>query len=224
MSAIEYNITGKIVNYFVSSKLTVLFIIACFLLGFIAVTQTPREENPQIIVPGASIYMALPGASAQEVEQLLLNPLEAIIGEITQIDHIYGVAMNSMAVVNVQFEVGEDKERSLVKLYDRVLGQQDRLPAGALDPIIKSIDVDDVPIVTVTLTSENYNDYALKRIADRMLEGIRSLETVSVSYVKGGRDREIRIELIINRHPVFRTIIVYNTLSFCITGCISNIA
>jgi len=195
MSAIEYNITGKIVNYFVSSKLTVLFIIACFLLGFIALTQTPREENPQIIVPGASVYVALPGASAQEVEQLLLNPLEAIIGEITQLDHIYGIAMNSMAVVNVQFEVGEDKERSLVKLYDRVLGQQNRLPEGALAPIIKSIDVDDVPIVTVTLTSENYNDYALKRIADHMLEGIRSLETVSVSYVKGGRDREIRIEL-----------------------------
>jgi len=195
MSAIEYNISGKIVNYFVSSKLTILVIMACFLLGFIALTQTPREENPQIIVPGANIYVSLPGASAKEVEQLLLNPLEAIVGEMTQVDHIYGVAMNSMAVVSVQFEVGEDKERSLVKIYDRILGQQDRLPKDALDPVIKSIDVDDVPIVTVTLASENYNDYALKRLADRMLEGIRSLETASVSYIKGGRNREIRVEL-----------------------------
>ncbi|RLA21795.1 MAG: AcrB/AcrD/AcrF family protein, partial [Gammaproteobacteria bacterium] len=195
MSAIEYNVSGKIVNYFCSSKLTILVIIACFLLGFIAVTQTPREENPQIVVPGANIYVALPGASSQEIEQLVLNPLEAIVGEITKVDHSYGVAMNSMAVVTVQFEVGEDKERSLVKLYDRILGQRDRLPVDALEPVIKSIDVDDVPIVTVTLASENYDDYALKRIADRMLEGMRSLEAASVSYVKGGRDREIRVEL-----------------------------
>jgi len=195
MSEIPYNIAGSITNYFVTSKLSLLFIIACALLGFVAVTQTPREENPQIIVPGASIYVSLPGASSAEVEQLVLNPLEAIISEITQVDHVYGMAMNSLAIVNVQFEVGEDKERSLVKLYDRILGQRNRLPAEAQAPVIKSIDVDDVPIVTVTLASESYNDYALKRLADRMIEGIRSLETVSAAYVKGGRDREIRVEL-----------------------------
>lgn len=195
MSDIPYNIAGKITNYFVSSKLTLLFIIACTLLGILAVTQTPREENPQIIVPGASIYVSLPGASATEMEQLVLNPLEAIVSEITKVDHIYGMAMNSMAIVNVQFEVGEDKERSLVKLYDRILGERNRLPSDAQAPVIKSLDVDDVPIVTVTLASESYDDYALKRLADRMLVHIRSLEAVSRVYVKGGRDREVRVEL-----------------------------
>ncbi len=195
MSTIPDNMAGVIANYFVSSKLTVLFIIACALLGLVAITQTPREENPQIIVPSATVYVALPGASSVEVEQLVLNPLEAIISEITQVDHIYGTAMNSLAIVSVQFEIGEDKERSLVKLYDRILGQRDRLPSDAQAPVIKSVDVDDVPIVTVTLASESYDDYALKRLADRMLEHIRSLETVSVAYVKGGRDREIQVEL-----------------------------
>lgn len=95
----------------------------------------------------------------------------------------------------MQFKVGENKEKSLVKLYDRVLGQRDRLPLGAMEPLIRSVDVDDVPIVTVTLASERYDDYALKRLADRMLEGLRSLEAVSTTFVQGGRDREMRIEL-----------------------------
>ena len=100
-----------------------------------------------------------------------------------------------MGVLMVQFKVGQDKEKSLVKLYDRVLGQRDRLPAGAGEPLVRSVDVDDVPIVTVTLASERYDDYALKRLADRPMEGLRSLETVSTISVKGGRDREMRIEL-----------------------------
>ena len=95
----------------------------------------------------------------------------------------------------VQFKVGEDKEKSLVKLYDRVLGQRDLLPPDAGNPLIRSVDVDDVPIVTVTLASEKYDDYALKRLADRMMEGLRSLEAISATYVKGGRDREMSVEL-----------------------------
>jgi len=189
------NPAGWLAKTFVDSKLTPLFMIAAALLGMVAVFLTPREENPQIIVPGAEIIVQLPGASAEEVEQLLVNPLEGIVREIPGIDHTYAVAMNSLAIVTAQFEVGEDKEDSLVKLYDRVLGKRDQLPADASDPLIKSVDVDDVPIVTVTLSSENYDDYALKRLADRMIERLSSLEAVSVTYVHGGRDREVRIEL-----------------------------
>jgi len=169
--------------------------LVCAFLGVLAVALTAREENPQIIVPGAEIFVSLPGASAQEVEQLVVNPLEAIVREIPGVDHTYATAVNSLAIVTVQFEVGEDKEKSLVKLYDRVLGKRDQLPKDAANPLIKSVDVDDVPIITVTLASETYDDYALKRLADRMTERLRSLETVSVAFVQGGRDREVRIEL-----------------------------
>ncbi len=195
MSDKKLNLAGRIARTFVTSKLTVLFILTCTLLGALAVALTPREENPQIIVPGAEIFIGLPGASAQEVENLVVNPLEAIVREIPGIDHTYATAMNSLAIVTVQFKVGEDKEKSLVKLYDRVLGNRDQLPADAVTPLIRSVDVDDVPIVTVTLASETYDDYALKRLADRMVERLHSLESVSVTYVKGGRDREVRIEL-----------------------------
>ncbi len=195
MNRVKLNPAGRIAEIFVSSKLTPLFILACAILGVVAVTQTPREENPQILVPGAEIMVTLPGSSAHEVEQLVVNPLEALVRQISGVDHTFAVAMNSMAIIQVQFEVGEDKERSLVNLHDRIQGHWQELPADASRPIIRSVDVDDVPIVTVTLASEKYNDYALKRLADRMIERLRSMEEVSVTYVKGGRDRELRIEL-----------------------------
>ena len=195
MSQHKLNSAGRLANLFVTSKLTILFMLACILLGLLAVTLTPREENPQIVVPGAQVWVTLPGASAEEVEELVIRPLEGIVKQIAGIDHTYATAVNSMGVLMVQFKVGEDKEKSLVKLYDRVLGQRDRLPAGAGEPLIRSVDVDDVPIVTVTLASDIYDDYALKRLADRLMEGLRSLDKVSAMSVKGGRDRELRIEL-----------------------------
>lgn len=197
------NIAGRIADFFITSKLTVLFVLASAIVGILATTLTPREENPQIIVPAAEIRVLLPGASAAEVDELVVRPLEGEVKQITGVDHVYATALNSMGVVMVQFKVGEDKEKSLVKLYDCILGNRDRLPAEAGTPLIRSVDVDDVPIVTVTLASEKYDDYALKRIADRMVEGLRSQDTVSVAYVKGGRDREIRIELDPERMQAF---------------------
>lgn len=191
----KLSIAGTLTEIFVTSRLTVLFIMACILFGALSIALTPRDENPQILVPGAEVLVALPGASAEEVERLVIRPLEGIVKQINGVDHTYATAVNSMGVLMVQFEVGEDKEKSLVKLYDRVLGQRNQLPAESSEPLIRSIDVDDVPIVTVTLASESYDDYALKQLADRMMEGLRSLEAVSATYVKGGRDREFRVEL-----------------------------
>jgi len=195
MSDMKLNPAGLIAKAFVTSKLTVLFMLSCVLLGVMAVLLTPREENPQIIIPGAEIFVSLPGASSEEVEQLLVNPLEGMIREISAVDHTYAVAMNSFALLSVQFEVGEDKEKSLIKLYDRILGKRNLLPADASTPLIKSVDVDDVPILAITLASEEYDDYALKRLANHMVDRLRSLNDVSVAYVKGGRDREVRVDL-----------------------------
>ncbi len=124
-----------------------------------------------------------------------MQPLENIVKQITGVDHVMSSSRNSVGVLMVQFEVGEDKQLSLVKLYDQILGQRDTLPPGTSMPLIKSIDVDTVPIVTVTLASKTYNDYQLKRVADRVLEGLHSLKTVSATTVRGGRDREITLEI-----------------------------
>jgi multidrug efflux pump subunit AcrB len=195
MSQTEINNTGRFAGVFVTSKLTPIIILSFFVLGVIALLMTPREENPQIIVPAADVTVMLPGASAEEVESLVLTPLEKVLSEIPGVDHTFGVAFNSFARVTVQFEVGEDKEDSLLKLYDRVTREQHRLPAGSTVPEVRPLDVDDVPIVVVTLASSVYDDYALKRIADRFAERLQSFKSVSLVNVYGGRDREVRIEL-----------------------------
>ena len=189
------NLAYRLTNLFVTSKLTILFILVVSIFGLIAVALTPREENPQVIVPSAEITVQLPGASALEVEQLIVTPLEGILSELPGVDHTYGIAMNSVGIVTVQFKAGENKEDSLVKVYDRIQIYQSKLPDGAHAPLVKSLDIDDMAIVTVTLASSTYDDFALKRIADRMKERLRSLTSVSVVSVKGGRDREIRIDL-----------------------------
>ncbi|KPH81400.1 efflux RND transporter permease subunit [Bosea vaviloviae] len=203
MNELRLNLAGRLAQTFITSKLTIVFIIAVALMGVVAVLQTPREENPQIVVPAALVSVSLPGASAAEVEELIVTPLEGILGEISGVDHIEGTAQNSLGLVQVQFKVGQPKEESLVKLYDRVLASRSRLPVDAGTPFVQSIDADDVPIVTVTLASANYDDYALRRVAERMAERLRSTENVSVVGIKGGRGREIAIELDPDRLQAF---------------------
>lgn len=195
MTKQSHNIAWILSEMFVTSKLTVLTILALTLFGSAAIFLTPREENPQIIVPAAQVIVQLPGASSLEVEELIVTPLEGIVSEIVGVDHTQSVAMNSVGIVTVQFLAGENKEQSLVKLYDRILSNLDRMPAGASDPLVQALDVDDMPVVTATLASATYSDYALKRMADRMADRLHSLPSVSIVTVKGGQDREIRVDL-----------------------------
>lgn len=203
MSQPRLNFAGRLAQTFITSKLTIVFIIAVALMGVVAVLQTPREENPQIVVPAALVTVSFPGASAAEVEELLVTPLEGILKEIPGVDHIDSTARNSVAAIQVQFKVGQPKEESLVKLYDRVLASRGRLPSDAGTPVVQSIDADDVPIVTVTLASSQYDDYALKRVAERMADRLRSTDNVSVVSIKGGHKREIAIELDPDRLQAF---------------------
>src|SRR6516225_9441961 len=203
MSEPRLNIAGRLAQVFITSKLTIVFIVAVALTGIVAVVKTPREENPQIVVPAALITVSLPGASAAEVEELIITPLEGIMSEMTGVDHVESTAQNSLGMVQVQFKVGQPKEESLVRLYDRVLASRSRLPSDAGAPQVRSIDADDVPIVTFTLASSQYDDYALKRVAERMAERLRSTANVSVVSIKGGRNREIAIELDPDRLQAF---------------------
>ncbi|PIO98134.1 efflux RND transporter permease subunit [Pleomorphomonas carboxyditropha] len=197
------NFAGRLAQTFITSKLTIVFIVAVALLGVMAILQTPREENPQITMPAAVVTVTLPGASSAEVEELVVMPLEAIVNEIPGVDHVESTALNSVGLVQVQFKVGQEKEASLIKLYDRVLASRSSLPADAGTPAVQSVDADDVPIVTFTLASDRYDDYALARVAERMADRLRSTENISVVSVKGGRDRQIAIELDPDRLQAF---------------------
>jgi len=193
------NIAGRITDYFVDSKVTILIIVVALLAGVLALKATPREENPQIVVPAANIIVTKPGASPKGVEQLIVKPLEAILQGMSGVDHTYGMAMDSMGVVNVQFYVGQNKEDSLVKLYDRIMSNLDRMPPGTHQPLIKPVDVDDVPIVTITLSSASMDDRGLRRVADDVLEHLRRVEGTSVSFIQGGRARQINVNFDLER-------------------------
>ena len=124
----KLNISGKITQYFINSQLTVLLMAATAVLGLFALAFTPREENPQIVVPAANVMVMMPGAGAKEVEELVSKRLESKLWEIPGVEDVYSVSMNSMAVVTVKFYVGQDKERSIVKLYDKLMNSMDFEP------------------------------------------------------------------------------------------------
>ncbi|MEL0082417.1 MAG: efflux RND transporter permease subunit [Gammaproteobacteria bacterium] len=203
MSEPPSNSAGRLAGLFIDSRLTLLFVLGLALFGVLALLLTPREENPQIVVPGAVVSIDLPGASVEEVEALLVIPLEGILSEMSDVKHTYAVSAYGRGSVQVEFDVGVPQETALVRVYDKVQQNTHRLPPGAGQPGVLPVVVDDIPVVAVTLSSANYDDYALKRIADRMAIRLRSLPDVSVVSVVGGRDREVRVEFDPERMQAF---------------------
>ncbi len=189
------NIAGKLAKAFLTSKLTVLMIIAVSLTGILALMITPREYNPQIVVPAANIIVAKPGASAEEIQNLVVRPLEAIMNAQSGVDHTFGYAANDVGVVTVQFKVGENQEDSLVKLYNQLMQNMDRIPPGAMQPLVKPINVDDVPIMTLTLSSSTMDDFQQRQVAQRLLEQLRNVPGVSFTQIVGGRPRAVNVWL-----------------------------
>jgi multidrug efflux pump subunit AcrB len=187
------NLAGKLARQFLTSKLTALFILAVTLTGLLALVVTPREYNPQIVVPAANIIVAKPGASATEIHNLVVKPLEAIMNAQSGVDHTFGYATNDFGLVTVQFKVGENQEDSLVKLYNQLMQNWDRIPPGAMEPMVKPINVDDVPIMTLTLSSGAYDDYKLREVAQRLLEQLRNVPGVSFTQTIGGRLRAVNV-------------------------------
>jgi multidrug efflux pump subunit AcrB len=187
------NFAGRLAKTFLTSKITAMIMLAITLVGLVAVMVTPREYNPQIVVPAANIIVAKPGATADEVENTIVKPLEAIMNAQAGVKHTFGYAANDYGVVTVQFDVGQDQEKSLVKLYNQLMQNMDRMPSGAMQPIVKPINVDDVPIMTLTLASTKQSDYELRYVALHVLEQLRNIPGVSFTEIVGGRPRAVSI-------------------------------
>jgi multidrug efflux pump subunit AcrB len=187
------NSAGKIARLFLESKMTAMLMLAVTLAGVMALFVTAREYNPQIVVPAANIIVAKPGASAEEIHNMVVKPLEAIMNAQSGVKHTFGYAAPDYGVVTVQFDVGEDQEKSLVKLYNQLMQNMDRMPAGAMQPLVKPINVDDVPIMTLTLSSARMDDYQLRQVAARVLEHLRNVPGVSFTQLVGGAQRAVNV-------------------------------
>ncbi|MGC4068842.1 MAG: efflux RND transporter permease subunit [Polyangiaceae bacterium] len=191
----KLGIAGRIAKAFVHSKLTPLLLVASVLLGVFAVYRLPREEEPQIIVPMSDVLVRMPGASPKEIEQRVTKPLERLLWELPGIEYLYSTSSPGLAMVVVRFKVGEDEERSMVRLQEKLAAHADVIPEGASAPLVKPRSIDDVPILAVTLWSKRYSGFELRRIANELNEQVKQVPGVSDTMLIGGETRQIRVSL-----------------------------
>ncbi|MFA9419297.1 MAG: efflux RND transporter permease subunit [Gammaproteobacteria bacterium] len=191
--------SGSIAKKFLQAEITPLLALIGFLLGVFAVVITPREEEPQIDVTFANVFIPFPGASAVEVEHIISIPAEQVLSEITGIEHIYSVSRPGMSILTVQFKVGEQRSQTIVRLYNKIFSNQDWLPAnmGVGQPIIKPKGIDDVPMVAVTLWTEDENraGYDLLQVAHATEAELKRIKGTRDIYTIGGLKQAVRILL-----------------------------
>jgi len=193
MTSPHETLTIRIVRQFLESNLSIVFILVSLAAGIIALLVTPREEEPQITVAAANVMVSFPGRTAEEVEQLVSTPLERMILQIPGVQYVYSRSMPGQSMVTVRFYVGEPLEPSYVKLIRKLNENIDRVTPGAAAWVVKPVDVDDVPVVTFTLTSASHDDYSLRRMAEEILPRLQSVPNAGAAYVVGGRPRELLI-------------------------------
>ena len=186
---------GRIAHAFVDSKLTPLIVIASILLGLGAVLLLAREEEPQIRVPMIDVFMQMPGASAEEVEERVTKPMEKLLWEIPGVEYIYSTTSTGMSMAVVRFTVGADVERAMVQVNQKWLANHDLIPPGVSPPLIKPRSIDDVPVLALTLHSERYDHATLRRIAAQVHDQIKAVPDVSEVKIIGGQRRQIQVTL-----------------------------
>src|SRR6266699_3636517 len=188
-------LAGRVAHIFIQSKLTPLIIVGALFLGIFSILQTPREEEPQIIVPMLDVFVQMPGASAQEVAQRATVPMERLLREVPGVEYIYSISHPGLSLVIVRFYVGTKEEDAIVKTYNKLYSNFDRIPQGVSQPIIKARSIDDVPILALTLWGQNYDAYQLRRIAGELEHSLKQLDDVSETTIIGGQPRKLRVVL-----------------------------
>ncbi|MGJ5818208.1 efflux RND transporter permease subunit [Paludibaculum fermentans] len=191
----KYGLAGRLAHSWINSKLTPLVIGASLLMGVFSVIMLPREEEPQIIVPMIDVMVGMPGASAREVEERVTKPMEKLLWEIPGVEYIYSTSSSGMSMAIVRFKVGEDEEKSIVKLNQKMHSNVDLIPPGASQPLVKPRSIDDVPILALTLHSARYNDFELRRVAAQVHDAVKQVSDVSEVTILGGQRRALKVTL-----------------------------
>ena len=186
---------NSLVRAFLDSNLSAVLILLAIAVGTAVLLVAPREEDPQIIVPLADVYVSFPGHSAEEVEQLVATPLEKLLYHVDGVEYVYSTSREGQAIVTVRYHVGEDRERSLVKLYKKIDESADAVPPGVTGWTVKPVEIDDVPIVTLTLSSATSDGYVLRRVAEEIVTRLAAIPDISRAYAIGGQPRLVRVRL-----------------------------
>jgi multidrug efflux pump subunit AcrB len=190
---------GNLARQFIDSPLSPLLFIAFLCLGVLGLLFTPRQEDPEISVPMVDIFVRYPGASAAEVAGLAVRPLERMLSEIQGIKHVYSAAERGRGMVTARFEVGEPLGPSIVKIHDKLQQNLDKIPPGVEMPLVVPKTIDDVPVVTITLWSEVFDDVALRTIGVDLMQRLKEVQGTGQAFIVGGRRRQLRIEVLPER-------------------------
>lgn len=190
-----FGFAGRLAALFINSKLTLIAVIASILLGAFAVLQLPREEEPQIKVPMIDVFVSMPGASPEEVENRVTRPLEKLLWEIPDVEYLYSTSNPGQSMVIVRFVVGTDLETAVVRLNQKLQTNFDRIPPDVSQPLVKPRTIDDVPILALTFHSDRYDHLMLRRIAAQVDDAIKSIDAVAETTLIGGTQRQIRVQL-----------------------------
>ncbi|MBW8869204.1 MAG: efflux RND transporter permease subunit, partial [Acidobacteriales bacterium] len=192
-------LAGRIAHCFMDSKLTPLVIVAALLLGAFSILKTPREEEPQIVVPMLDVFVQMPGASAEEVAQRVSLPMEKLLRDVPGVEYIYSISHPGVSMLVVRFYVGTKEEDAIVETYNKLYSNFDHIPPGVSQPVIKVRSIDDVPILALTLWGKGYDSYHLRQIAGELENSLKQLDDVSEARIIGGQPRQIRVVLDIQR-------------------------
>ncbi|MCP5142924.1 MAG: efflux RND transporter permease subunit [Chromatiales bacterium] len=191
----ELGFAGKLAQAFIHSPLSPLLFAAMMLLGFYGLMATPRQEDPEISVPMIDVFYRMPGASSEEVAKLLIGPQERVLSEIPGIKHVYSASDQEYGMITLEFDVGEDMNAAIVRAADKIRANEDLIPPGAENAQIKPKEIDDVPVVTLTLWSHEVNDAALRALAVSVQQHLKQLPKTGNTFVVGGRARQVKIDV-----------------------------
>ncbi len=196
-------LAGKTARFFINSPLSPLFFISMMMMGLLGLAMTPRQEDPQISVPMVDIFVQYAGASADQVANLAIEPLERIMSEIDGVKHVYSASQRGMGMVTIEFDVGEEMVPSTVKVNDKLDSNMDMIPSGVSPPLVKAKGIDDVSVVNITLWSKDLDkdgvpdvdDGQLRMLAHDVLQSIKEIPNTSSGSVVGGRAEQVTIEV-----------------------------
>ena len=191
----ETGFAGRIARAFIDSKLTPLVVVTSVLLGAAAIVMLPREEEPQIKVPMIDVLVSMPGAAAKEVEERATRPMEKLLWEIPGVEYIYSTSRPGESLAIVRFKVGEDVEKSVVRLNQKLQSNFDRIPHGVSSPLIKPRSIDDVPILALTFHSAHYDHLTLRRLVAQVDDAVKQVPLVAETTIIGGAKRQLRVLL-----------------------------
>jgi len=193
------NVAGSLAKGFLRNPLTVVLGAMLLLVGYMALSTMPREEDPQIAISGGAVVAVMPGATPEEIENIIVKPLERKLREVRGIEHVYGMAMDNVGIVNVMYYIGENREDSNLKLYDKVMQNMDSMPKGVMQPLIKPFDIDiDIPIVTVAFYQKlgsSVDDVTLFNMVRKVQQKINAIDNVAKTTLKGARKAQYNIEV-----------------------------